>query len=51
MIGDEIELSVVSITEGKVVLGIEAPRSIPIVRKELLSESLRDTPSEPDAAE
>jgi len=38
MIGDEIEVSVVSITGGKVRIGIEARRDIPVFRKELYLE-------------
>lgn len=35
MIGDEIELSVLSVSGEKVRLGIEAPDSVPIFRKEV----------------
>jgi len=35
MIGDEIEISVLSIMGEKVRIGIEAPRSIPVFRKEV----------------
>jgi carbon storage regulator len=35
MIGDEIELSVLSVSGEKVRLGIEAPDKIPVYRKEV----------------
>lgn len=35
MIGDEIELSVLSVSGEKVRLGIEAPNEVPIFRKEV----------------
>jgi carbon storage regulator len=35
MIGDEIELSVLSVSGEKVRLGIEAPETVPIFRKEV----------------
>jgi carbon storage regulator len=35
MIADEIEVSVLSISGGKVRIGIEAPREIPVFRKEI----------------
>ena len=38
MIADEIEISVLSITREKVRLGIEAPRDIPVFRKEIYVE-------------
>lgn len=31
-IGDDMEVTVVDITGGKVVLGVEAPRSVPVTR-------------------
>ena len=36
MIGDNIVLTVVDIDRGKIRLGIEAPRNVPIYREELL---------------
>jgi carbon storage regulator len=44
MIGDDIELSVLGITGDKVRIGIEAPRSIPVLRKEVYvsKQRLRD---------
>jgi carbon storage regulator len=38
MIGDDIEVSVLSTTEGNVRIGIEAPREIAIFRKEIYLE-------------
>jgi len=38
MIGDEIEISVLAIMGEKVRIGIEAPRSIPVFRKEVYLE-------------
>ena len=38
-INDNICITVVDIDRGKIRLGIEAPREVPIFRKELLSDS------------
>ena len=38
MIGDEIEVSVLSIMGEKVRIGIQAPRNIPVFRKEVYLE-------------
>jgi len=38
MIGDDIEVSVLSIMGEKVRIGIEAPRSVPVFRKEVYLE-------------
>ena len=35
MIGDEIEVSVLSVSGEKVRLGIDAPKSVPVFRKEV----------------
>ena len=37
-IGEDICITVVDIDRGKIRLGIEAPREVPIFRKELLAE-------------
>ena len=37
-IGDEIEISIVKVKGNQIVLGIEAPREISIIRSELLEE-------------
>lgn len=39
MVGDEIEISVLGISGQKVRLGIEAPRSVPVLRKEVYVEA------------
>jgi carbon storage regulator len=38
MIGDDIEVSVLAITGEKVRVGIEAPRAVPVFRKEVYVE-------------
>jgi carbon storage regulator len=38
-IGDNIKITVVDVERGKIRLGIEAPREIPIFRQELLTGS------------
>jgi carbon storage regulator len=38
MIGDDIEVSVLAIMGEKVRIGIEAPRSVPVFRKEVYLE-------------
>ena len=38
MIGDEIEVSVLAIMGEKVRIGIEAPRSVPVFRREVYLE-------------
>ena len=48
MIGDEIEVSVLAIMGEKVRIGIEAPRSIPVFRKEVYLEIKQDD-SSPEA--
>jgi carbon storage regulator len=35
MIGDQIELSILSVSGEKVRIGVEAPREIPVFRKEI----------------
>jgi carbon storage regulator len=42
MIGDDIEIVVVNVGEEKVQLGINAPRSIPVHRREVYEEILRE---------
>ena len=46
MIGDEIEVSVLAIMGEKVRIGIEAPRSIPVFRKEVYLEIRGDSAPE-----
>ena len=38
-IGDEIEITVCEIRDGRVRIGIQCPREIPIVRRELIERS------------
>ncbi len=45
MIGDEIEVSVLAIMGEKVRIGIEAPRSVPVFRKEVYLEIQQDSSS------
>ena len=42
MIGDDIEISVLAIMGEKVRLGIEAPRSVPVFRREVYVEIRED---------
>ena len=48
MIGDDIENSVLAIMGEKVRIGIEAPRSVPVFRKEVYLEIQQDA-AEDDA--
>ncbi len=50
MIGDEIEVSVLAIMGEKVRIGIEAPRSIPVFRKEVYVDIQRDRAEKDDPA-
>ena len=47
MIGDEIEVSVLAIMGEKVRIGIQAPRDVPVFRKEVYLEIQEQPPSEP----
>jgi carbon storage regulator len=51
MIGDDIEVSVLAIMGEKVRVGIEAPRSVPVFRKEVYIEIQQDRGSSEDDAE
>ena len=51
MIGDEIEVSVLAIMGEKVRIGIEAPRSVPVFRKEVYVEIQQDRDGEDEEAE
>ncbi len=46
MIGDEIEISVLAVMGDKVRIGIEAPRSVPVFRKEVYAEIQEEEGSE-----
>ena len=51
MIGDDVEVSVLSVMGEKVRIGIQAPQEIPVFRKEIYLEIHReDGPVEGDAA-
>jgi carbon storage regulator len=43
MIGDEVEVHVLSLTRENVRIGIEAPRAIPVFRKEVYLEIERES--------
>ena len=49
MIGDDIEVSVLAVMGEKVRIGIEAPRSVPVFRKEVWVDIQRDRDGEPTA--
>jgi carbon storage regulator len=51
MIGDDIEVSVLAIMGEKVRVGIEAPRSVPVFRKEVYIEIQQDRGASEDDAE
>jgi carbon storage regulator len=51
MIGDDIEVSVLAIMGEKVRIGIEAPRSVPVFRKEVYVEIQADRESGDTKAE
>ncbi|MEA2372103.1 MAG: carbon storage regulator [Solirubrobacteraceae bacterium] len=46
MIGDEIEVSVLSVMGDKVRIGIQAPRSVPVFRREVYLEIQREQAEE-----
>jgi carbon storage regulator len=48
MIGDEIEVSVLSVMGEKVRIGIQAPQQIPVFRKEIYLEIHREAGALPD---
>jgi carbon storage regulator len=48
MIGDDIEISVLAIMGEKVRIGIEAPRSVPVFRREVWVE-IQEDQDEPEA--
>jgi carbon storage regulator len=49
MIGDDVEVSVLSVMGEKVRIGIQAPQEIPVFRKEIYLEIHRDDPSAADS--
>ena len=46
MIGDDIEISVLAVMGEKVRIGIEAPRSVPVFRREVYVEIQEDRKGE-----
>jgi carbon storage regulator len=50
MIGDDVEVSVLSVMGEKVRIGIQAPQEIPVFRKEIYLEIHREDGSGEDAA-
>jgi carbon storage regulator len=50
MIGDDIEVSVLSVMGEKVRIGIQAPRDIPVFRKEVYLEIQQERAAEPVTA-
>jgi carbon storage regulator len=48
MIGDDIEISVLAVMGEKVRIGIEAPRSVPVFRKEVYVEIQQEGDDEDD---
>jgi carbon storage regulator len=46
MIGDEIEVSVLAVAGEKVRVGIQAPREVPVYRREVYIEIQRELASE-----
>ncbi len=55
MIGDDVEVSVLSVSGDKVRIGISAPREIPVFRKEVYlniqAEKEQDAAGSPDSPE
>ena len=49
-IGDHICITIVDIDRGKIRLGIEAPRDIPIFRQELLTQNNTPAPTQEKAS-
>jgi carbon storage regulator len=50
MIGDDIEVSVLSVMGDKVRIGIQAPRDIPVFRREVYLEIQREASDAPTTA-
>lgn len=47
VIGDNISITIIDIDRGKVRLGIDAPRSVPVYRQELLAAPAAQTAANP----
>ena len=53
MIGDEIEITVLSVSGDKVRIGIQAPRNISVFRQEVyenMDDKASETPDEPESS-
>jgi carbon storage regulator len=48
MIGDEVEVSVLAVMGEKVRIGIQAPRSVPVFRKEVYVELKQEAGDDPE---
>jgi carbon storage regulator len=46
MLGDDVVIHVLGVSGGSVRIGIEAPRSVPVYREELLTEGRAPEPGE-----
>ena len=51
MIGDQIEVTVLSVSGEKVRLGVKAPREVPVYRDEVLAELQSEAARKPGEAE
>lgn len=51
MIGDQIEVTVLSVSGEKVRLGVKAPREVPVYRDEVFADLQLEIASEPSGAE
>ena len=51
MIGDQIEVTVLSVCGEKVRLGVKAPREVPVYRDEVFAELQSESASEPSGAD
>jgi carbon storage regulator len=51
MIGDDIEISVLAVMGEKVRIGIEAPRSVPVFRREVYVEIQEEGDGDDDRAD
>ena len=51
MIGDDIEFSVLAIMGQKIRVGIQAPRAVPVFRKEIYVQQQKGTPTASARAE
>ena len=51
VIGGDVEVSVLAIAGDKVRIGIEAPRAVPVYRKEVWLEIQRERPRDPGGPE